>query len=108
MMSSDGSEPVTASCFIATQNGRIVGFAAYDATVRGFFGPTGVQESHRGGGIGKALLIASLHGLAELGYAYGVIGQAEPKARDFYAKSVGATEIAGSDPSVYRDWLKQD
>ena len=96
-----------ATCFIATERGLIVGFAAYDATVRGFFGPTGVAESQRGKGIGKALLIASLHGLAELGYAYGIVGQAEPKARDFYAKSVGATEIPDSDPSVYRDWLQR-
>jgi len=101
-----GRQPAT--CFIATEKGLIVGFAAYDATTRGFFGPTGVAESHRGKGIGKALLIASLHGLAELGYAYGIVGQAEPKAREFYAKSVGATEIPGSDPSVYRDWLRPE
>lgn len=93
-------------CFIATENGQVVGFAAYDATARGFFGPTGVQVSHRGKGIGRALLVASLHGLAELGFAYGVIGQAEESARVFYAKSVGATVIPDSDPSVYRDWLK--
>ncbi|HEV7300638.1 MAG TPA: GNAT family N-acetyltransferase [Tepidisphaeraceae bacterium] len=94
------------NCIIATDRGRVVGFAAHDATARGFFGPTGVQASHRNRGIGKALLLYSLHGMADLGYAYAIIGQAEEKARDFYAKAVGATLIPGSDPSIYRDWLK--
>jgi GNAT superfamily N-acetyltransferase len=96
-----------ASCFIATEKGHVIGFATFDATARGFFGPTGVQASHRGRGVGKALLIASVHGLAELGFAYGIIGQAEETARIFYAKSVGATVIPDSDPSVYRDWLSR-
>lgn len=92
-------------CVIATEQGRIVGFAAYDTTARGFFGPTGVLCSHRGRGIGKALLLASLRALAERGYAYAIIGQAGEKARQFYAKTVGATLIPGSDPGIYRDRL---
>ena len=95
------------NCFIATEQGKVVGFAVVDATARGFFGPTGVAESHRNRGIGRALLLASLHALAELGHAYGIIGQAEEKARAFYAKATGATEIPNSDPSIYRDWLSR-
>jgi predicted N-acetyltransferase YhbS len=95
------------SCFIATENGEVVGFAAYESTAPAFFGPTGVLVSHRGRGIGKALLISSLHGLRELGYAYGIIGQAEEKARDFYAAAVGATLIPGSHPGIYVEWLKR-
>jgi GNAT superfamily N-acetyltransferase len=93
------------NCLIATEKGQVVGFAAYDATARGFFGPTGVQPSHRKRGIGKALLIGSLHALAELGFAYAIIGQAEETAREFYAKATGAVAIPGSDPGIYRDWL---
>src|SRR5205823_8549910 len=55
------NKPVTV--FIATRDGRIVGFAGYECTRRSFFGPTGVAESERGRGIGKTLLIASLQGL---------------------------------------------
>jgi predicted GNAT family acetyltransferase len=45
-----------------------------DATMKGFFGPTGVDEAQRGKGIGEALLIATLKGMREAGHAYGVIG----------------------------------
>lgn len=95
-------QPVTG--FLAVDDGRIVGFAAYDATRRAFFGPTGVAPSHRGRGIGTALLIASLWGLHDLGYAYGIIGAAGPVA--FYQKAVGAIEIPGSVPGIYTDMLR--
>jgi predicted N-acetyltransferase YhbS len=96
-------QPVTV--FLAIRDGQIVGFGAYEATRKGFFGPTGVAESERGRGAGKALLLACLHGLAELGYAYAIIGGAGPT--EFYAKSVGATVIEGSVPGIYRDLLKK-
>jgi len=48
------------SCFIATQNQQIIGFACYDATALSFFGPTGVLEASRGKGTGKALLLACM------------------------------------------------
>ena len=43
------------SCFIATKDKVILGFACYETTMRGYFGPTGVDESARGMGLGKAL-----------------------------------------------------
>ena len=82
---------------------EIVGFAAYECTARDYFGPTGVAESHRKRGIGKALLLASLHGLRELGYVYAIIGGAGPK--EYYAKAAGATLIEDSEPGLYRDLL---
>lgn len=82
---------------------KIVGFGAYECTCRDFFGPTGVAESHRKRGIGRALLIACLHGLRDMGYAYGIIGGAGPQ--DFYNKACGATPIEGSVPGIYRDML---
>lgn len=97
-------QPVTG--FLAIDDGRIVGFAAYDATRRAFFGPTGVAVSHRGRGIGTALLLASLWGLHDLGYAYGIIGAAGPTA--FYKKAVGAIVIPGSTPGIYTDMLRSD
>jgi GNAT superfamily N-acetyltransferase len=91
------------ACFIATRDKQILGFACYDTTLRGFFGPTGVAEDARGLGLGKALLMKSLEALRETGYAYAIIGGVGPK--EFYAKACGAIEIPGSDPGVYTDLL---
>lgn len=92
------------SVFVAIINNDIVGFAAYECTRRSFFGPMGVVETLRGRGIGRALLFASLRGLAEIGYVYGIIGGAGPI--EFYEKAVGATVIPGSDPGIYTNSLK--
>ena len=56
-------------------------------------------------GIGKALLVASLLGLRELGYVYGIIGGAGPI--EFYQKAVGATVIPDSEPGIYTDLLSK-
>ena len=92
------------SVFIATREGCVIGFAAYECTRRGFFGPTGVSEGERGCGVGKALLLSCLWGLRELGYVYGIIGGAGPA--EFYQSVVGATIIPDSDPGIYQDLLK--
>ncbi|HEX3086848.1 MAG TPA: GNAT family N-acetyltransferase [Pyrinomonadaceae bacterium] len=94
------------SVFIATRNGKVIGFAGYECTRKAFFGPTGVAEHERGGGIGRALLLASLHGLRELGYVYGIIGAAGPT--EFYQQAVGAIVIPDSEPGIYSDLLKQN
>ncbi|WP_437311924.1 GNAT family N-acetyltransferase [Sorangium sp. So ce388] len=91
------------SVHLAIRGGEVIGFSAHECTRRGFFGPTGVADGERGKGVGKALLLASLHGLAELGYAYGIIGGVGPA--EFYARAVGATLIPGSTPGVYADPL---
>lgn len=96
------NKPVTV--FIATRDQRVIGFAAYECTRKAFFGPTGVGESQRGRGIGKALLIASLWGLRELGYVYGIVGGAGPV--EFYRDTVGAIVIPDSEPGIYTDLLK--
>ena len=92
------------SVFIATIEREIVGFAAYECTRRGFFGPTGVISGAQGKGIGKALLFASLWALREMGYVYAIIGAAGPV--HFYQKTVGAIVIPGSEPGIYTDLLK--
>ena len=93
------------SVFIATIQGELVGFSAYECTRRGFFGPTGIVEAARGQGVGKALLLAALWGLREMGYVYGIIGAAGPV--DFYQKTVGAIIIPDSEPGIYTDLLKK-
>jgi len=89
--------PVTT--FVALRDGTPVGFACYEATCRGFFGPTAVLPQERGKGIGKELLIRSMLGLRELGYAYGIVGGAGPA--DFYVKILGGLLIPGSTPGIY-------
>ena len=97
-------QPVTV--FVALREGRPVGFAAYECTRKDFFGPTGVVESERGRGLGRALLLAALRGLRELGYAYAVIGGVGPAG--FYERAVGARLIPDSSPGVYADPLRPD
>ncbi|MCL2284920.1 MAG: GNAT family N-acetyltransferase [Firmicutes bacterium] len=90
-----------ASCYIATKDKKIVGFACYDGTALGYFGPTGVLPDERGKGIGKALLFKCLESMKEKGYGYAIIGFVGPVS--FYEKAVGAAVIEGSSPetSVY-------
>ena len=92
------------SVFIATRDGRVIGFAGYECTRRSFFGPLGVVDAERRGGVGRALLVAALSGLRELGYVYGIIGAAGPV--EFYQEAVGAIVIPDSKPGIYTDLLK--
>ena len=94
------------ACFIAVRDQELLGFACYDATARGFFGPTGVAESDRNRGIGVALLSGTLHDMAHQGYAYAVIGAVD--SVEFYRKHAGAIEIPDSDPGFYRGKIKKE
>lgn len=89
--------------YIAVKDGELFGFACYDTTAKGFFGPTGVDEAARGRGIGEALLIATLRGMREAGYAYAVIGDPGPVA--FYQRRLDALEIPKSEPGIYAGML---
>ena len=91
------------SCFIAVQNKMLLGFACHDATCRNFFGPTGVDPAARGKGIGAALLMVCLEAMRQQGFGYAIIGGVGPA--DFYAKTVGAVPIEGSQPGIYRGLL---
>ena len=91
-------------CHIATAGGELIGFACWDATARGFFGPEGVAETSRGKGVGGALLLQCLHAMRAKGYVYAVIGGVGPKA--FYEKIVPVMEIPGSSPGIYRGMLR--
>lgn len=76
--------------FHTEEDGAITGFAVHDVNNRGlgFFGPTGVARAHRGQGLGRKLLLASLADLRRLGYGRAVIPWTD--AFDFYRKSCGA------------------
>ena len=93
------------SCHIATENGAILGFACYDSTSRGMFGPIGVVESARGQGIGRNLLLSGLYSMITAGYAYAVIGGAG--SVEFYQRIVNAIEIPDSSPGIYVDRLTE-
>ena len=89
------TQPCT--CFIAKKDSTCIGFACYDATARGMFGPLGVAKEMRGSGVGRALLLACLHGMREAGYGYAVIGWCD-EAAPFYEHAVGAVRIPNSEP----------
>lgn len=93
------------SCFVATAGNHLLGFACYDSTGKGFFGPTGVSEAARGKGVGKALLLQSLHSMFQEGYGYAIIGGVGPA--EFYAQVAGAVVIPDSDPGIYRGLLSE-
>ena len=90
--------------YVAVRDNKLLGFACYDTSAKGFFGPTGVDEAERGKGIGEALLIVTLKGMREAGYAYGVIGDPGPVA--FYQKRLDAMEIPKSKPGIYAGMLR--
>lgn len=96
------------SCHIAVQNRKVIGFACYDATAKGFFGPTGVAAGQQGNGIGAALLLKSLNSMKEAGYAYAIIGWVA-EVKGFYEKVADAIEIPDSPPknSAYRNLISQ-
>jgi len=97
-----GNRPWT--CFVAIKEEAFIGFACYDATTLGFFGPIGVDPANRGNGTGTALLRACLLDMKLKGYGYAVVGAV--KDTDFFNKTVGAVEIGGSTPGFYRIRVK--
>lgn len=90
------------TCFLAVQQRAIIGFACYNATAKGFFGPMGVLREAQGKGIGKTLLITSLLAMWDEGYGYAIIGWPARSAMEFYAKTVQAQVIEDSSPGIYR------
>ncbi len=88
------------SCFVAVKEAVLIGFACYDATGLGFFGPIGVEKSYRKRGTGKALMTACLLDMKLKGYGYAVVGAVEDT--DYYKKTIGAWEIPHSSPGIYK------
>jgi predicted N-acetyltransferase YhbS len=87
------------SCYVAVKDSQIVGFACYDATALGFFGPIGVAEPYRKKGTGSALMTACLLDMKLKGYGYAIVGGVTDTA--YYIKTVQAVEIPDSTPGIY-------
>ena len=100
------NNPIT--CYIATREKEIIGFACYEATARNFFGPMAVLESERKKGVGKALLLKALESMRELGYAYAIIGWPANSAVSFYKKCAGAIMIDEKSSGVYKRMIEID
>ncbi len=94
------------NCYIAQKDGIVIGFACFDTTAKGFFGPTGVIETYRSKGIGKILLIKALAALHNSGHVYGIIGGVGPAS--YYQTVVGAEIIKGSEHNIYSNLLKKN
>ena len=87
------------SCFVAVKDSMIIGFACYDATALGFFGPIGVAASHRKKGTGTALMTACLLDMKLKGYGYAIVGGVADTG--YYIKKAKAVEIPDSSPGIY-------
>lgn len=90
---------VPSRCYIAVKDKEILGFACYDVTAKGFFGPTGVRRDMRGKNLGRALLAKCMEAMSNDGYGYAIIGWTS--VTGFYEKCVGAKVIEDSEPGVY-------
>jgi mycothiol synthase len=81
------NDPVTSH--VALKDGRLVGFATYDVmALTSGFGPTGVEESMRGLGLGKILLFRCLEDMKERGDRHCEVTWVGPIS--YYAHTVGA------------------
>jgi GNAT superfamily N-acetyltransferase len=94
---------VPGGCFIAASEDTLLGFACYDATALGYFGPIGVLEEYRGKRTGTALLLACLLDMKWKGYGYAIVGHSG--ASPFFEKAANAVEIPDSSPGIYRHCL---
>jgi GNAT superfamily N-acetyltransferase len=94
-----------ATCFVAVKDAGIIGFACYDATALGYFGPIGVVKSHRRKGTGTALMTACLLDMKLKGYGYAIVGAV--KGKNYYKNAVGAIEIPDSAPGIYHSQIKE-
>ena len=92
------------SVWIATQRAELLGFACFDATARGYFGPIGVADAMRARGLGAALLRVCLQDMRAAGYGYAVAGGVG--APEFFRRVAGAIDIPDSTPGLYADQLR--
>lgn len=94
------------SCFIAVKDKKVIGFSCYNTTCLNFFGPIGISEEYRKGGIGKALMLKCLLAMRNEGYGYAIIGWVD-EALNYYKKTINAIPIENSFPGVYKNLIDQ-
>ena len=100
------NNPIT--CYIATKDKELIGFACFEATAKNFFGPMAVSEDYRKHGIGKVLLLRSLYSMSEMGYGYAIIGWPTKSAIPFYERCVDAIIIEDDSYDVYKRAIELD
>lgn len=96
------------TCFAAVKDRAFIGFSCYDATALGYFGPLGVEESLRGRGTGRALLLACMLDMKLKGYGYAIIGMTGQL--EWYGRYTGAVPIPDTDgqsSGVWKTWVKE-
>ena len=73
--------------YVAVECEKIIGFACYDSSGKGYFGPFGVNKDYRSKGVGTELFYACLDAMKNDGYGYAIIGWVADKEDDelFYA-----------------------
>lgn len=86
-------------CIISVINNEIAGFACYDCSGKGYFGPFGVAKNHRGNGVGTELLYECFDEMKFCGYCYAIIGWVDDTAKVFYEKTSNALYIPDSEPN---------
>ncbi len=77
--------------YVTNSDGEIIGFSVYGATAPYRFGPIGVDEKHRGKGVGKALLYQTLQEMRKTGVRIAEIPWTTHLF--FYASIPGITSI---------------
>lgn len=88
------------SCYIAVLDEEIIGFACFNATAKGYFGPTGIHPKYRGLNIGQILLFNTLNAMKSEGYGYSIIGSVSESVIGFYSKHIKLT-ILNSNIDIY-------
>lgn len=95
------------TCFIAIDQKKVVGFACYDATAKGYFGPMGVHSDYRKKGIGAILVNKCMEAMYHDGYGYAIIGSVEAHNFHFYEQTCGAKPIENS-RHLYTRMIRKD
>ena len=90
---------------VAVKNHQIIGFAGYDCSAKGYFGPTGVDPLFQKQGIGTALLLVTLKAMRDAGYGYAVIGGVSEELVTFYSKHLKLVKFE-REHSVYDRMIK--
>lgn len=95
---------INGDCFVAVRDKELLGFAAVEATAKGYVGPCGVISKERKKGIATALMIRSLHRIREKGYTYAIAGMVSISMRVIIEKVVDCIPIPNSIGS-YNDMI---
>ena len=84
--------------FVASQisTGDPLGYACYDATGLGFFGPIGILPGYRDRGISRALVLSCLFDMKMRGYGYAIIGNVGPTR--FYEDIIKEVAVPDNNP----------